>query len=124
MPEENNHEAVRFAMKVGYDVGYTAAMQDAQLLIQTAEEEADRWYFIANNPQAVEAEKKRWLGLAERISARQELQQKYAVWDHEERQLIKQAKEMILAGHDNRTIATTLGLYDTIVTSIRSGVVQ
>lgn len=111
-------------MRVGYGVGYSAAMEDAKLLIETAKAEADRWYFIANNPQAVEADKKRWLGLTEIIEARQAQQKQYAAWDLEERELIDHARKMVWAGHDDATIATSLGLFLPLVESIRSGVVR
>jgi hypothetical protein len=116
------HRDAQRTFKQGFQLGREAGLADARARIEVAEMLADYWYFIANNPGTVEAQRKHELSYAELWEARAEYEQRRRWWDAMERQRFTEARAMLAAGTDPVTVAVQLELFLPIVENLQAGV--
>jgi hypothetical protein len=107
----------------GYQMGREAGLAEAQTRIDHLEDLVDHWYFVANNPGSVEAERKYNLSFIELREARAEREAQRAKWDADEQMTFDLARTMIDEGKTDREVAVSLGLFLPLVANLRAGVV-
>jgi hypothetical protein len=118
---DDPHRTFIQVFKQGFYLGRECGRADAQALVDVAQMEADYWYYVANNPGAVEAERRQHVSYLELAEARAETLQRQRWWDELDHQRLDEARGM-LADHDDLTIAVTLGLFLPMVSNLRAGV--
>lgn len=118
---EANDVSVR-SFKQGYGLGREAGLAEAQTRIECLELLVDHWYYIANNPGAVEEERKRHLSFAELNEVRAERATQRKEWDAQEQLTFDMARGMIREGRSDREVAVALGLFLPLVATLRAGV--
>jgi hypothetical protein len=107
----------------GYQMGREAGIAEMQVRLECLELLVDHWYFVANNPGAVEAERKHNLSFLELIEVRAEREAQRQEWDRRDELTYDMARTMIDAGKTDREIAVSLGLFLPLVANLRAGVV-
>ena len=114
-------DAANRTFKQGYQYGREAGLAEAQTRIECLELLVDHWYFIANNPGAVEEERKRHLSFAELREVRAGREAQRAEWDAQEQMTFDLARTMIDEGRTDREVAVALGLFLPLVANLRAG---
>jgi hypothetical protein len=110
----------RRIFKLAFELGRKTGLADAQARIDTAEMQADLWYFIANNPGALAEEKRQATSYLELWEARAETDQRMRAWDADEQLRFDQARAMLTAGMDPVDVAVHLELYLPIVENLKA----
>jgi len=121
IPISDAVDAANRTFKQGYTYGREAGLAEAQVRIECLELLVDHWYFVANNPGSVEAERKENLSFVELREIRAEREAQRAEWDAEEQLTFDMARTMIDQGRTDREIAVALGLFLPLVANLRSG---
>lgn len=109
------------SFRQGYGLGREAGLAEAQARIECLELLVDHWYYVANNPGAVEEERKLNLTFMELNEIRAERAVQVQEWDRQEELTFDMARTMIDEGRSDREVAVALGLFLGIVQSLRSG---
>jgi len=109
------------SFRQGYGLGREAGLAEAQTRIECLELLVDHWYFIANNPGAVEEERKRHLSFVELREIRASHKAQRQEWDAQEQLTFDMARTMIDEGRTDQEIGTALGLYMPTVANLRAG---
>jgi len=117
---EANDVSIR-SFRQGYGLGREAGLAEAQVRIECLELLVDHWYFIANNPGAVEEERKHNLTFLELAEARAERATQVQEWNRQEELTFDLARGMIDEGRSDRDIAVALGLFMPLVANLRAG---
>jgi len=116
------HADCRRIFKFAFELGRKTGIADAQARIDIAEMQADRWYFIANNPGALAEEKRQATSFLELWEARAEGARRMKQWDDEEQLRFDQARAMLAEGVDPVEVAVHLELFLPIVENLQAGV--
>lgn len=107
--------------RAGYKMGHEAGLAEMQVRVECLELLVDHWYFVANNPGSVEAERKYNLSFVELREIRAEREAQRAEWDAQEQLTFDLARGMIDEGRSDRDIAVALGLFLPLVANLRAG---
>jgi hypothetical protein len=107
--------------KAGYQMGREAGIAEMQVRLECLELLVDHWYFVANNPGSVEAERKYNLSFIELREIRAEREAQRQEWDAQEQLTFDMARTMIDEGKSDRDVAVALGLFLPLVANLRSG---
>ena len=117
---EANDVSVR-SFKQGYALGREAGIAEMQARLDCLELLVDHWYFIANNPGAVDEQRKHDLSFAELREIRASHEAQRQEWDAQEQMTFDMARTMIDEGRTDREIGTALGLFFPVIASLRAG---
>jgi hypothetical protein len=117
---EANDLSIR-SFRQGYGLGREAGIAESQVRIECLELLVDHWYYIANNPGAVEEERKRHLSFVELREIRAERETQRQQWDAQEQLTFDMARTMIDEGRSDREIALALGLFMPLIANLRAG---
>lgn len=117
---EANDLSIR-SFRQGYGLGREAGIAESQVRIECLELLVDHWYYIANNPGAVEEERKRNLSFVELREIREQRELQRQQWDAQEQLTFDMARTMIDEGRSDREIAMALGLFMPLIANLRAG---